>query len=85
MTKLYTIPQRSLLEELEAVIERRLAGGKVSVVCVAGVTAGLAEIAQQGLEAAQYDDASEAIGIVQDEEEEDDGDGWKKDQPKQPA
>lgn len=73
---LFTAGQTSVMEELEAVLDRRIAAGQISVVCAHGITLALHHDAAVKLEAASNDRAEQAAA-------EDDGDGedWKNGQP----
>lgn len=73
--QIYTAAEKGLLEELEAVIDRRSADKRLSLVGVAGVTDGLAMKCQMVLEAAQSHQADQEISLGDDTD--DDGDGWK--------
>ena len=73
--QIYTAAEQGLLEELEAVIDRRSGSRTLSLVGVAGVTDGLAVKCQIALEAAQQQAAANELGYSDDDA--DDGDGWK--------
>jgi len=59
---IFTKDQRSALEELEAVLDRRQQTGKLSLICANGVAHALYEGAAIRLEAALNADATEKYG-----------------------
>jgi len=67
---LFTISERSALEELETVIESRLAKGQLSLSGANGVSHALYEWAATRLECGVRGDAAKRLGLEVDEEEE---------------
>jgi len=76
-TQLFTTHERSALEELEAVLARRVESGQLSLVGANGVAHAIYEQAATQLDAALQDAAAAALGVEEDDDGEDGTACWE--------